>query len=101
MIGALTRSLLRLTEPLVAISTAHLSGPTSQRLAEGSLSVAAYPNDYGGFVYIGAEDSVPEEADLAAIFRIARPCGIVWIKFDADAPTVDGMPTFGDGETAL
>lgn len=100
MTSVLTRSLLRHSEPLVAISITHLSGPTRKRLAEGRLSVVAYPNYYGGFVHVDTDDTAPDEADLAAIFSIARRCGVVWIKFDADAPTVDGLPTFGDEETA-
>lgn len=97
---ALSRSLLRHLEPLAAISIFHLSGPTRERLAEGRLSIVAYPNDYGGFVHVGTEDTTPEEPDLAAIFRIARPAGVVWIKFDADAPAVDGLPAFDGAEDA-
>lgn len=100
MSTALSRSLLRHSQPLVAISIAHLSGPTRERLAEGRLSVVAYPDDDGGFVHVAAEGTAPDEPELAAIFRIAQPAGVVWIKFDADAPSVDGLPTFDGGEGA-
>jgi hypothetical protein len=92
--------LLRDAEPLVAVSIAHLCPSTRLRLADGELSVIAYPNDYGGFVYVDPHgESVPAEPELVPIFIAARATGIVWIKFDADAETVEGFATFGDQET--
>lgn len=102
MSGASSHSLPRHAEPLVAISTAHLRPSTRRLLADGALSVLAYPNDYGGFVYVGAKgDNIPQEPELAALFAAAHRAGIVWIKFDADAETVDGLPTFDDEEPAI
>jgi hypothetical protein len=90
-------SLLQLAEPLAALSITHLTPPTRQKLADDDLSVNAYPNDYGGFVYVGAPRySVPAEADLAAIFEVAEKAGIVWLKFDSDAAIVDGLPVFDE-----
>lgn len=90
-------SLLQLAEPLAALSITHLTAATRQKLAADDLSVNAYPNDYGGFVYVGAPRyNVPTEADLAAIFEVAEQAGIVWLKFDSDAAIVDGLPVFDD-----
>lgn len=90
-------SVLAHAEPLIALSTEHLHPDSRQRLADGMLSVVAYPNEYGGFVYVGqAEENEPTEPELAAIFEIARSANIVWIKFDRDIPVVDGLATFED-----
>ena len=65
---------------------------------EGS---TGYPNDYGGFVYVGpAAENVPAEPELIPLFAAARVAGIVWLKFDADAETVEGFETFPDQEVA-
>lgn len=88
-------SLLQLVEPLAALSTTHLTPATRRKLAAGELSVTAYPNDVGGFVYVGAPRfNVPAESDLAPIFDLAGRAGIVWLKFDSDAGVVDGLPVF-------
>ena len=90
-------SLLQLAEPLAALSITHLTPATRQKLAADDLSVNAYPNAYGGFVYVGAPRySVPAEPDLATIFEVAENAGIVWLKFDSDAATVDGLPVFDE-----
>ncbi len=89
--------LLELVEPLVALSISHLTATTRQKLANDDLSVNVYPNDYGGFVYVGAPPyTVPAETDMAMIFEAARLAGIVWLKFDSDAAIVDGLPIFED-----
>ncbi|MDI9688517.1 hypothetical protein [Burkholderia cenocepacia] len=94
---SLRERVLAHAEPLVALSTAHLHPDNRQRLADGGLSVLTYPNEYGGFVYVGeAGENEPTEPELAAIFAAARGANIVWIKFDADAEVVDGLPTFDD-----
>jgi len=89
--------LLELVEPLAALSICHLTAATRQKLANDDLSVNVYPNDYGGFVYVGAPPyTVPAESDMAMIFEAARLAGIVWLKFDNDAAIVDGLPIFED-----
>ncbi|EER62144.1 conserved hypothetical protein [Acidovorax delafieldii 2AN] len=91
--------LLQHAEPLAAISIAYLRPATRQRLADDELSVLAYPNDYGGFVYVGpAGENAPSEPELIPLFTAARAGGIVWLKFDADAETVEGFATFPDQE---
>lgn len=90
-------NLLQLTEPLAALSITHLTLATRQKLADDDLSVNAYPNEYGGFVYVGTPRySVPTEADLAVVFEVAEKAGLVWLKFDSDAAIVDGLPVFDD-----
>lgn len=94
--------LLQLAEPLAALSISHLSAPTRQKLADNDLSVNAYPNDCGGFVYVGAPPySVPTEADLAVIFEAAKQARLVWLKFDSDSAVVDGLPVFDEPEAEL
>ena len=84
--------LQRHMEPLLAMSIEHLRPQTRQALACDALSLPAYPNEYGGFVHVGM--STPTEPELAAIFEVVRGIDVVWIKFDADADRVEGLPTF-------
>lgn len=94
---ALRQRVLAQAEPMVTLSTAHLHSDNRQRLADGALSVLTYPNEYGGFVYVGeANENDPSEPELAAIFEIVRSASIVWIKFDRDVPAVEGLLTFED-----
>ena len=90
-------SLLQLAEPLAALSITHLTPSTRQKLAADDLSVNAYPNEFGGVVYVGAPRyNVPDEADLATVFEVAENAGIVWLKFDSDAAIIDGLPVFDE-----
>ena len=89
-------SLRQLAEPLTALSVAHLTSLTRQKLFVNDLSVNAYPTAYGGFVYVGSPPyDFPTETDLAAVFEAAEQAGIVWLKFDVDAAVIDGLPVFG------
>ena len=93
----LTR-LRELAEPLVALSTSHLSPATRQLLQEDQLSVNAYPTLTGGFVYVGVPRyDTPLEADLARLFELAERAGIVWLKFDVHGATVEGMKKINPG----
>ena len=92
-----TENLLQFSEPLAAISIRHLCPDTRLKLAGNALSVHAYPNEFGGFVYVGAPAyQVPSEPDLAEIFALATRARIVWLKFDSDAGIVEGLPLYGD-----
>lgn len=88
-------SLLCQAEPLASLSILHLTPATREKLAQGQLSVVAYPNEYGGFVYVGPRgEDLPEEADLRAIFELARCAALIWLKFDVDAVVIGGLPVF-------
>jgi len=92
-------SLAGLIEPLVAISIRHLSPETRHKLAADALSVNAYPNEYGGFIYVGnPRYEIPAEADLAEIFAAAEQARVIWLKVDRDAAIVDGLPVYEDDE---
>lgn len=87
--------LRELAEPLVALSLSHLTPSTRLRLEADELSVNAYPTEFGGLVFVGAPcHRHPLEADLAPIFEAAGQAGIVWLKFDCEAPVIAGLPTF-------
>ena len=89
-------------EPLAALSISHLSPSTRLKLADDELSVNAYPTDCGGILYVGApRHRIPTESDLAAIFEIAELAGIVWLKFDSEAPTIEGLPAFAPQDPIL
>lgn len=88
-------------EPLAALSLSHLAPATRQRLQDNDLSVNAYPTDFGGFVFVGASrHRAPTEGDLASIFEAAEQAGVVWLKFDSEAPVIDGLPVFDPLEPA-
>ncbi len=89
-------------EPLAAVSALHLCAQTRAALSEGMLSIATYPNEYGGFVYVGPRDeNAPTEPDLAVVLELAVRAGVVWLKFDCDAPIVDGLTVYPDDEEGL
>jgi len=98
---ATVTSLRQQAEPLAALSSAHLTPVTRQKLIGNDLSVNAYPTAEGGFVYVGSPRyDIPMEADLAALFELAERAGVVWLKFDAQAAIIDGLPVFDfSGET--
>jgi len=82
-------------ESLAALSTAHLTPTTRQKLLGNDLSVNAYPTAHGGFVYVGSPRyDIPQETDLAAVFELAERAGIMWLKFDSDSAIIDGLPVF-------
>lgn len=86
-------------ELLAALSINHLTSATRRRLADDDLSVNAYPTDCGGIIYVGAPRyRTPTEADLARIFEVAEQAGIVWLKFDSEAPVIDGLPVLDVSE---
>ncbi len=98
---ATVTSLRQQAEPLAALSMAHLTSATRQKLIGNDLSVNAYPSAKGGFVYVGSPRyDIPTEADLAAIFEVAERSGVVWLKFDAEAAVIESLPVFDHpGET--
>ena len=95
MSGDCVARLHALTEPLLALSTTHLSADTRYLLQEDQLSVNAHPTPTGGFVYVGTPRyDTPLEADLANVFELAERAGIVWLKFDVHGAIVEGLQTF-------
>ena len=94
--------LRELAEPLAALSLTHLTPDTRQKLRDDELSVNAYPTDFGGFVFVGSPRyRSPAESDLATIFEAAERAGIIWLKFDSEAPAVEGLPTFSPQDPLL
>lgn len=82
-------------EPLLAVSTVHLTRSTVEWISSGGLQSANYPNEYGAFIWVpddGADDELPE--DLAALFAVARGFGIVWLKLDQDAREFVGLESY-------
>lgn len=86
-------------EPLLALSTVHLSRTTCDELSTypNDWPLVFYPNDYGAFVHVSelkllTLDGLPE--DLARVVQFASERRISWIKFDADAQEIEGLPTY-------
>lgn len=90
-------TMLERAEPLATVSLTHLCKTTRRKLELDALSVASYPNRYGGFVFVGGDASdMPEEADLFAVAEVARLANLEWLKFDRDGAVVPGLPVFTD-----
>lgn len=101
--GAFTEStvlaLREQAETLAALSVRHLTPGTRDKLRRNELSVNAYPLQEGGFVYVGIPKyDTPLERDLAHLFELAETAGVAWLKFDADAAVIDGLPVHGRTE---
>ncbi|PND33856.1 hypothetical protein C1I89_06250 [Achromobacter pulmonis] len=95
----LTERLRELAEPLVSLSSSHLRPATQALLRRNALSVHAYPTEFGGLVYVGApRQRIPAEHELDVISELAEQAGILWLLFDAEAPVLKGLPTFGGQE---
>lgn len=90
-------------ESMAALSLKHLSLATRQKLFANELSVNAYSNEYGGFVFVGEPaHNEPTEPDLAELFKFAVAAGILWLRLDSDVPVIDGLPTFDEaGDVGL
>lgn len=80
---------------IASLSICHLSAETRLKLARNDLSVNAYPNEFGGFIYLGKPAYiVPVELDLMRIVELASRVGAEWLRFDVDAAVVDGLPVY-------
>lgn len=93
-------------EPLVAISCTHLPLSVREAIAEQrthNWGTVLYDNDYGAFMAI-IESMAPTDTAPAAmkmIYAWAAERGISWVKFDADAAPVLGLPCYGDGDEQM
>ena len=75
-------------EPMLIMSTAHLSVLDREYLDSGKGTVIA--NSYGWIVYTNQE-ILP---GLMPLLDFAKAQGCLWIKFDADGPQFDEFPLF-------
>ncbi len=90
-------------EPMAAISTAHLSEATLERVlagGEGYEGLVHYPNEFGAFLMIerSVQDGTPGAEswpqDLVSLVQAARDAGLQWLKLDADAVQVEGLAVY-------
>ncbi|MGE5510371.1 MAG: hypothetical protein ACM31O_03855 [Bacteroidota bacterium] len=86
-------------EPMLTISTAHLTPATARALEHrrGEIALTIFDKgDYGWLIHIDTSEpiatSVP--ADLAALLGYARGLGCVWLCLDRDAATHPEIATF-------
>lgn len=87
--------LRELAESITALSLSHLQPATRAKLHRNDLSVNAYPTEFGGLVYVGSPPHrTPIETDLAFIVEVSARAGIEWLFFDAEGPTIAGLPVF-------
>ena len=94
----------RASEPMAAISAEHLSVSTMQHLeadGDGFEGLVFYPNEYGAFLVVNHFAHPKSEAwpsswppDLVALMDLARADGLQWLKLDAHAPRIEGVPLY-------
>ena len=80
-------------EPMMVISTAHVSPATLEGLQSDAGEGAPHrviPHAYGALLYVGEE--APCAADLTAPLDFARRSGCVWLNLDCDGPEVPELP---------
>lgn len=93
-------------EPLVAISTTHLPVSVRKAIAEretDNWATVLYENEFGAFLAV-IPDLLPSSDAPAAIKDVhswALQRGLQWVKFDADASPVSGLPCYGDEESLM
>jgi hypothetical protein len=85
-------------EPLLFLSTGHLTWATCRLLEETPLDSVAYPAcggpiPYGFFLHAPEErvdDTIPD--DLWACMEFAQAQGCSYIRFDCDESLIDALP---------
>lgn len=93
-------------EPLAAISTTHLPVSVREAIAEQrtySWRTVLYENDFGAFMAVIADIPPSEHAPdaIKEVYSWALQRGLQWVKFDAEAPPVAGLPCYGDGDSQM
>ena len=92
-------------EPMLAISTAHISKETAERLTNLSIEgVTAYYHDNHGWLIVvpdtvgwsGLEENVPllVHDDLYQCMKMAQARGCCWLLLDSDAAEIEGLDTY-------
>lgn len=75
-------------ETLLAISTHQLQPASMEWLSAGGKGAILYPNEYGGFMFVGYPDCPDFDAvvpaEIARLAENAWRAGLMWIKFDPD-----------------
>jgi hypothetical protein len=83
------------TEPVVTISTSHLSEATKEWLSKDLLrrdgKMAGMEWDYGWMLFVGNWDEDTPE-DLACILKTCNDYAYSWVRFDCDAPACRAFP---------
>ena len=84
-------------EPLICLSTAHLSQATTEALLSDDWPMSVYPNEYGAFVLVPIPDTIQQVnehlyPDLLFVLKWAQAEGLQWIKFDADGQVLRRLP---------
>lgn len=94
-------------EPMAAINIEHLSEETLALMqvgGPGCEGLVWYPNEFGAFLlvdhFLGSQVPWPSSwpADLVTLMQMARDDALQWIKLDADAPRIEGVPLYPRSE---
>jgi hypothetical protein len=93
-------------EPLVCLSTVHLTKETCDTYSEvgpeiiREQGVVSYPNEYGCFVRVPSGNEIEDlqgentPTDMLKVLCLANAFGLSWVKFDPDGEEVDFLPTY-------
>jgi hypothetical protein len=80
--------------PILVLSTAHIHPATAAILYESAETMGGGQyGEYGWFFYCSEEQgNLPDDLFTAMVFALSHGC--VYVLFDCDAPTVDGLQTW-------
>lgn len=85
-------------EPLIAVSTEHVSIGAVRWMEKGGGGAVFYANEYGGFLHVAQDEDVEfgkeVPMEVVAIAKWARRQGIVWVKFDRDGNKFEDLATY-------
>lgn len=81
-------------EPMLVLATDHVRQPTLQALEAGTVITTCHALEHGPLIYIGTLPEAPLPEDLKPVVALARRAGAIWIKFDADAANIAGLPVY-------
>ena len=91
-------------EPMLAISTGHISKETAERLTNLSIEgvIAYYHGDHGWLISVpdvgwsGLDENVPllVHDDLYQCMKMAQARGCCWLLLDGDAAAIEGLDTY-------
>lgn len=85
--------LKRFNEPLICLSTLHVSKETCDSLDGRTIgNPIHYPNEYGAFIYVLSDFKGPD--DLARVLNFAASEGFIWVKLDPDGAVLADLPIY-------
>ncbi|WP_267381490.1 MULTISPECIES: hypothetical protein [unclassified Sphingomonas] len=81
-------------EPMLILSTAHLTEETCNLFLADYAGPAWRKGDYGWFVYVPEDADSELPPDLTACLALAREKAAFWVMFDRDEAQIEELPAY-------